>query len=136
METKEIIENIQKGLKLYSEKYSIPAKDIGIRISKKISSSILGKSESLVMVLMNADKEVESDISLAKLFNIGLAKEMIVKPIILNKLNKISSAEKTILNKDLATATFFTNDLEYKPSLRLNEQLKFIREVTIDELTN
>ncbi len=136
METTEIIENIQKGLKLYSEKHSIPANDIGIRISKKISNGMLGKSESLVLTLMNTDKEVESDISLAKLFNINMAVEMIVKPQILSKLNKISNSEQKVINKDLATATIFTKDLSFEPSIRLNEQIKFIRELTIEELTN
>lgn len=135
MESTEIIEKIQGGLKRTAEKYNIPAKDIQINISK--SFGMLGAS--LKLTLMNANQIVQDSgkpatISISELFDIDKLKEIFVKGFLMDKLNLLS--ERNNLDKNAVNATIFTRDLEYTPALRLQEQLKIIKEITVQELTS
>ncbi len=135
MDTSEIIEKISNGLKEYSEKYSIPAKNIGVNVYKKVSNGMLGRSETLKINILNAENIVVMDIDICEFLKINPVLGMLAKSGILSKLTDKAKANKPPLNIDTVNATFYTNDLIFTPSLKLHEQLKFIKELTIEELT-
>lgn len=133
METSEIIEKIKVGLKACSQKHNIPARDVKIKISKKVEKGFLGKEKVVIGTdLMNASEVVEK-ISIKDLFGVSVLVEPLVTGFLEKSLNTL--ATKNNIDNNLVNARIFSKSEDFSPSVYLYNGDKAFKEISVAELT-
>lgn len=132
METAEIIEKIQVGLKNCSIKHNVGYEQIRV----KIRSGFLGVDCYAMCgeeVLKNSDNKATA-VSISELVGINPVQAGLVGTHLKGMLSKL--AQKNNINGAKVNAQIFTKLSDFTPSVYLYEGADRIKEITVEELTS
>lgn len=129
----EIILKIQTGLKECSEKNNISRTDIQINIRK--GNDLMG---NIVLILMKANDAVKDEngkdvkVKTGELFKLNGAESLFVSGYLKKALATL--ATKNNIDIKSVNARIFTKEESFYPSIYLQDGLKIVKEITVNEL--
>lgn len=123
IDSKKIIEKVQSGLKNCSELYGIEPTNVRILIS------------SAGVHLWNADKYV-SPVDVLQIFKVSKMENYLFPIVPFLKKALVKVAVKKEIVPETAVARIYTNNDGFYPSVCLQDVLKEVGEISIDELLN
>lgn len=127
METQQIISKIQTALKTNSEKFNIQRDKVKFRIKKPAGFMAMG----VACDLMDGEK-ICSPVKIADLFALNSAVAFLVESVVKDKLQ--IQAEANGLN-GTANARIYAADENFYPAVDLYDGDKFVKKISIEELT-